>query len=538
MSETKPSISSGRKFSAVWIIPLLALVMGASVVIHSLMTQGPTITLSFATAQGLEAGKTKIKLLNVDVGLVESVAIKPDLSGVSATVKLDQSVRPLLREDTRFWVVRARVGASGVSGLGTILAGAYIEMAPGVGTIDMQEFVGLEAPPLTHAEAPGLRLSLFSQHAGSVSTGDAVLYNGYKVGRVEAMIFDTDQRQAQYDIFVDAPFHELVDTSTRFWDASGISFEASAEGFKVRTASLESIILGGVAFGNHPKLPTGASAENGREFKLYGSYDEILENPYLHGEYYVVLFSQSIAGLLPGAPVNFRGLQVGYVDRLMVKERTIHAELGGGAPIPVLIYLEPARLDAPDSTESVAQFKKAIELGVPQGMRATLENGNLITGKKLISIDYFSGEEPAELGQFEEYTVIPTIKTGIARMETQVRTFLDTLNDLALEETVTKANETLGSLSATLNSANEILGSDAVKALPGELTAALEGLRYTLDGLSSDSVISQRLGASANLLNETLENIKALTRQLSIKPNSIIFPSTPESDPIPEAKSR
>ncbi len=516
-----PQVTRGRRFSAIWILPLVTLVVGISMVVHAFMTEGPTITLEFETAEGLDQGKTKVKLLNVEVGLVEHVTFKEDMSGVVASVKLDPKTRPLLRDDTRFWVVRARVGASGVSGLSTLLGGTYLEMAPGNGAVGKREFIGLEQPPLTPVDAPGLRLTLFSLRAGSVSSGDVVLYRGYKVGRVEAMSFDTDRQEVRYDIFVDAPFHDLVNTSTRFWDASGVKIKASAGGIEIHTGSIDTILLGGVAFDSPAKLPPGDPVESGRKYQLYESYDDILKRPFHHRNYYVVSFQQSMGGLVTGAPVEYRGIQIGQVDRILTKELAAQDLNGAGSPIPVLIYLEPGRLELPDNAESVEHTRKIVERGVEQGLRATLLTGNLLTGKQVISFDYFPDEAPAKLGQFEQYTLIPSIETGVERLEAQVSNFLDKLNALPLEETLVSVNQALNnadktmiSLSSTLDTANNLIDSDESKAM------------------------YQSLGSSVNSLNSTLENLDELIRKLSIRPSSLLFPYEPELDPIPKAGSR
>ncbi|MEH6466737.1 MAG: intermembrane transport protein PqiB [Porticoccus sp.] len=547
MSEMKPSISSGRKFSAVWIVPLVALVIGLSMGIHDFMTRGPTITIDFKTAEGLQGGKTKVRMLNVDIGIVESVALKENMSGVTATVKLGPEARPLLREDSRFWVVRARIGAGGVSGLSTLVGGTYIEMASGTGSVGQRKFVGLEEPPQTPLDAPGMRLTLFSKRAGSLSVGESVVYRGYSVGRIEAMKFDEERRQVRYDIFVDAPFHKLINSNTRFWNASGISLKVSTEGVEVDIGSMDTLLLGGVAFDAPPGLMPGRSVENGREYPLYESYADILKNPYTYGVYYVVSFSQSVRGLEPGAPVEYRGIRIGRVERLLLKELTRHGfeqeSKNAGRAIPVLIYLEPGRMELPDNQESVAALKQAIETGVPQGLRATLTTGNLLTGKQLVSVDYYPEEEPAELGAFEQYVVIPTIETGVGRLENQVTSFLDRLNALPLEETVTELNKVLGtadnslsSLTETLDSVNSIIESDDFRRLSSELVATLGELRSVLTGIAPDSEMYQGLGASVNSLNGTLENLDALIRKLSDKPSALIFPSSPEMDPIPEAR--
>jgi len=299
------------------------------------------------------------------------------------------------------------------------------------------------------------------------------------------------------------------------------------------------VLLGGVAFGSPPGVSAGGPVESGKEFKLYGSYDDILTNPYRHGLYYVVMFKQSLRGLTPGAPVEYRGIQIGRVERLLMKELAADGLKGGGASIPVLIYIEPGRFELPDTQESVDQFKRVVEKGVTHdGMRATLETGNLLTGKQLISIDYFPDKGAAELEQFDQYAVIPTVETGVARLQEQVSAFLDKLNALPLEETVAAANNVLDNADKTLASINRLLESDGTQALPEELAATLTELRDVLAGFSQDSKVQQGLGASVNTLSATLQNLEVLIRQLSIKPNSIIFPVSPESDPVPEAPSR
>lgn len=536
MNEMKPSINSGRKFSAVWIIPLLALVIGISMAVHNVMTQGPTITLDFETAESLQPGKTKIRMLSVEIGLVENVVLKEDMSGVTATVKLDPKSRPLLREDTRFWVVRPRIGGGGVSGLSTILAGSYIEMDPGAGAVGQREFVGLEEPPQTPLDAPGVRLTLYSSEVGSLGVGESVVYRGFNVGRIETMEFDREKAQVRYDIFIDDPFHQLVNGNTRFWNTSGISLNASAEGFEVRMGSVDTLFLGGVEFANPPGALSGSPVEHGQEYRLYETYEDSLEDPYTFGAYYVVSFYQSIRGLKPGAPVEYRGIPVGRVERVLTKELTalnfadsLGQDQVSGRAIPVLIYLEPAMLELPDSQEATDTLVKGIELGVSSGLRATLSVGNFLTGSQLVNIDYFSDEEPAELGTFEQYVTIPTIETGVGRLESQIRNFMDRLNALPLEETVAGANKVLGNV-------NGLLESDETKELSSELVATLAELRHTMSGLSPDSKMYQGLGASVNSLNRTLENLDALMRKLSDKPSALIFPTSPEMDPIPEAR--
>ncbi|MEP5764659.1 MAG: intermembrane transport protein PqiB [Halieaceae bacterium] len=539
MTTAQPEIRKGKSFNAIWVIPILAVVLGVWMVAHTWMTEGPEIMISFDTAEGLTAGKTKVKYRNVEMGVVQEVILSDDFQGVLAKVKMERQALPLLRDDTRFWVVTAQIGVGNISGLDTLLSGAYIRMGPGEGKIGTRRYDALERPPQTAAGAPGLRLRLEGDRAGSVSTGDSVVYRGYKVGRIENMEFDADRRRAMYTVFIDAPYDELVDSSVRFYNISGISLNASAEGLQVSTGSMDTVLLGGVTFATPPGMPAGEPVENNTEFKLYGSLEEAETNPFSFGSYYVVRFSQSIKGLLPGAPVEYRGIPIGRVERLMYKDMILQnraafeageEDLGGDAePIPVLLYIEPARLGLPDNAESVAMLSQTVSAGVPAGMRATIETGNLLTGAKYIGIDRFEVDETVEMGEWGGYPEIPTIGGGFDQVLVKVNELLDKFNRLPLDQTVGNANEALAELDKTLAGLRKIVNNKDTQALPGEL-------RATLDGLSPDSPLYQNLNSTLQQLNRTLGNVESLTRTLSGQPNAAIMPSKLPPDPIPEAK--
>jgi len=259
MPETRAEVKERRRVSAVWLIPLVSLVLGIWLVVYTWRNQGPEIEIVFQTAIGIEAGKTKIKARSVEVGVVERVVLGDDFESVIVTTRLERTALPLLREDTQFWVVRARVGTAGVSGLGTLLSGGYIELEPGSGAEGRRRFIGLEDPPVTPAGAAGLRLSLTSDQARSVRTGTPILYRGYSVGRVESSDFEMEERQMHYRAFIEAPYDDLVNTSSRFWNVSGISFSATAGGIELSTSSLEALVRGGITFGVPPGIEPGSA---------------------------------------------------------------------------------------------------------------------------------------------------------------------------------------------------------------------------------------------------------------------------------------
>jgi paraquat-inducible protein B len=459
---------------------------------------------------------------------------------------MDFQSRPLLKSDTRFWVVTARVGLGNITGLDTLLSGAYIQMAPGAaGAAGARSFTALPQPPLTPADAPGIRLHLLSDRAASVGTGDAVLYKGYQVGRVESAEFHPAREKMRDQLFVDAPFHELVDSSVRFWNSSGISLSAGADGLKLRTGSLDTVLLGGVAFGRPPDIPPGGPVDAEAEFLLYESYEATLENPYVYGMHFVARFSQSLKGLLPGAPVEYRGIPVGRVERILINELikiNIDKEQRGeevtvrGEAIPVLLYVEPGKLGLADEQASVEVLADSIVSGVRHGLRATLETGNFLSGAKYVGIDYFPDVEAGEqVGNWEGYTEIPTIGGGIEQMIVKINAILDQVNSAPLTETIANANAAIVELEKALAGLQVILNDESTARLPASLNATLETLQATLDGMSPNSELYQNLNASMRQLNRALDNVESLTRTLSSQPNAVIMPARLPADPQPQA---
>jgi paraquat-inducible protein B len=282
MAEAHATIDRKQGINPIWFVPIVALVIGIGMVIYTLQSQGPEITITLSTAEGIEAGKTKIKLREVDIGLVDSVVLGDDRESVVVTCSLDKSAEDLLREDTQLWVVRPRIGAGGVSGLGTLLSGGYIQLAPGEGAAGTRNFVGLEEPPVTPTGTPGAKIILTAERAGAVGPGDPVLFRGYTIGRVETETFDAEKKLMNYSVFIDAPYNELLTTTHRFWDVSGITVEAGADGIRASSVALETLLIGGVEVGLPEGISPGAPARSGEVFKLYDDFLTVNRRPYRH----------------------------------------------------------------------------------------------------------------------------------------------------------------------------------------------------------------------------------------------------------------
>jgi paraquat-inducible protein B len=530
MTEAHATVDRKRSINPIWFVPIIALAIGVWMLIYTIQSQGPEITIVFSTAKGIEAGKTKIKLRNVDVGMVDSAVLGDDLDSVVVTASLEKAAKDLLREGTQFWVVRPRMGKGGVSGLSTLLSGGYIQLAPGQGARGVREFVGLEEPPVTPAGTPGITVMLTAEKAGSVNAGDPLLFKGYQVGRVESESFDIEKKLMTYRVFIEAPYDQLLTTTHRFWDVSGISVKAGADGIQADSVALETLLIGGVEVGRPIGIEPGALAEEGDVYKLYDNYESVNQRPYRHAIEYVVRFSQSVRGLRPGAPVEFRGLPLGQVERVMLSEMSRSIAVGG-QPIPVLLRLEPGRFVLSDSADGVETMKDTIEGSVKAGLRATLSTGNLLTGSLYVSMDFFPNADPEELGSYAGRATIPTISSGLEGIQQKLTIFLDKLNNLPLEGTVAEANNTLASI-------DRLIAGEGMQSLPASLDETLHELRETLASMSADSELQARLLPTITELERTLGSLRQVLETLEEQPNALIFNRSHREDPRPPAGSQ
>lgn len=546
MSSKHAIISQKRRFSMVWIIPIVAVLLGGWMVLHNYTTRGPVITIQFANADGLIADKTHIKALSVDIGIVQRVEINPNFDGVLVTAQVKKEISPLLRADSQFWVVRPRFGATGISGLNTLLSGAYIELSPGNSSEMSKEFIGLENIPPTPANTPGVRLTLVSDKNTSLNVGEPVLYRGFNVGRVERTVFDIENRQIRSDIFIDAPYNDLITRTSRFWNASGIAVDMDTEGVRITSESMETLLIGGVSFA----LPNGTSAgeavKNGDTFTLYPNQQSINVNHFHYSSDYVLLFNSSVRGLASGAPVTFRGLDIGHVVDISFDYAPNNLlEFGNNAPVPVLIRLTPASLTGEDSETMLKKLQQRIDQGIDSGLRASLKTGNLLTGSLYVSLDFVENAKPAGKKTIAGHTLIPTVSDSFDQIQTKVSTLLDKFNALTLKQTVDDAGLALREVSSAANRAESalahldtLLASNETQNLPANLNTTLMELRNKLSSLIGDysagSPVYQQLDQNLDQLQQTLYSIEQLSNQVDTQPNRLIFSKPKAADLSPE----
>ncbi|WP_075184868.1 intermembrane transport protein PqiB [Teredinibacter haidensis] len=513
--------------SPVWIVPAVALLIALWLAVQAQMEKGTTIEITFDDATDIIAGQTQLKLNEVKVGLVQSVKLSRDLKHVRVTAELDRDVAPHLSENSRFWMVTPRISAAGVSNLGTLISGVYIVMDPGAKGGYQTEFVGLNEPPAFESDEAGSQYVLQAEELGSLDIGSPVYFRQIRVGEVTGYKLSGSMDYVDIHFFIRAPYNEIVQTRSRFWNVSGFGVSINADGMKARMESLASLVSGGVAFDNAAGFENIQLAESGHRFHLYSDRESVLEGRFSIKYYYRLKFSGTVRGLTVGAPVEFRGIKIGEV---------VDVELDSaenvGESLHVFIAMEPERLQSGGSP-SREDVDNRMERMVEQGLRAQMKTASIITGSKFIDLAFVDEEEPVAFIRAENYSEIPTVRDTIDQVGEQASDVLakisqipfdkighelvgslESLNSLltTLEErnTATKLDNTISNLEETMATANGALQ---------QMTVAMISIDQAI---APDSELKYELTEMAKSLSDAARSLELFINELNRHPNALI----------------
>ena len=539
--------------SIVWLIPILTALIGVWLIVHTLADKGPLVTITFRTAEGIEVGKTRIKYKSLDIGLVEGVRFSSDFSRVEVRARLGKEAGHFLRRDTRFWVVRPTLSARGISGLGTLLSGSYIEIEPGQGA-PQALFVGLESPPVVNADEAGKQITLMARKLGSIDRGSLIHFQGIVAGEVLGYEMANDYRSVLIHAFVKPPFDRMVRSNTRFWSASGLDLSVGPDGMRVKTESLQALLFGGIAFDTPDGQETGPDDIAGLVFTLHDDQKSILEQGFTEKVRFVMFFEDSVRGLTVGAPVEFKGIKVGSVIgvRLEYEERT------GAFRIPVVVELEPERiLDRGERMKKAP--RDAFQSLVKRGLRARLQTGSLLTGQLFIDLDMQPKAPIRLVGAGRTELELPTVMGNLEQMTTQMKSIVDKLDKVdivaigselqsTLKGTAAIANspnldKTIADLAASLSSLRGILRKvdDRAEPITANLEQALAAARDALEKskatmaavegvLSPESPMHDNAARLAQELSSTAKSLRSLVEMLERSPQSLLFGRKPTGE--------
>ena len=529
-------------------VPIIALLIGGWMLYDNFKSKGPVARVGFETADGIAANKTDVRCRSVKVGIVKSVKLTDDMNSVVVSLELDPDSSRLLRSGTHFWVVRPRVSTTDISGLGTLLTGAYIELDPGPETgKEVNDFKGLETPPATNRNIPGRRLTLTAEEAGSLAAGSPIYYRGLEVGRIESRKLDADGKTVTYDAFIREEYSMLVKENTRFWNTSGIDISAGADGFKVRTPSLQAMVAGGATFGVPEGLIPGKPAMDGMTYTLFSDEDAATGSAFNPTMKFLLLFDQTVRGLSRSAPVEFRGIVIGRVADISLNYMKDPAD----SRIPVVIEIDPSLLRRESAEKILTPDSDFLKLLVKQGLRASLKPGSLLTGALFVDLDYYKDASPAELAKVGDLTTLPTVSSGLVELQAKVTAMLDRIQSLPLEamvqkysavadqatSTIAEAGPVLAEIKETAAAARKTLDNPEFKKLPADLRGTLVQLDKSVSSMGPDGAIQGDLLRTLEELRSALRTLNSVATTVDEKPNSLLFGRDSSGNPVPKAPS-
>ncbi|QJD91613.1 MCE family protein [Duganella dendranthematis] len=511
----KPS----RMPSLVWLIPLLAAIIGVMLVVRMVIDQGPTVTVSFRSADGLEPGKTKVKYKDVDIGLVKTIKLDGDLSKVLVTIDMTKEAKRFTASDTRFWVVKPRIGASGVTGLNTLLSGSYIGVDAGKSEETTHEFTGLEKPPQVTRDEKGTSFVLHGESLGSIDVGSPIFYRRIQVGQVTGFDLDEKGRGVKMSVFIAAPYDQYVGKNSRWWHASGVDVRLDSSGFKVNTQSLAALLVGGIAFESVNGQKPSAAAPGGSEFLLAADQASALREPDGVAVTTVLYFDQSLRGLSAGASVDFRGIVLGEVRSVGVEFDPVKKSFR----MPVTVDMYPARLgrsfaQTVGTNEDRSAGTQVLERMVARGLRGQLRTGNLLTGQLYVALDFFPNAAPAKIDTTQEVVELPTVPNSLDELQTQVSSIARKLDKVPFEEIGKNLRDTLKSADVLMKR----LDAQVVPELKDTLAAARKTFHQADELLQKDSPAQSDLREALQQVTQTMQSLDALADYLERHPEALI----------------
>jgi paraquat-inducible protein B len=515
---------------AIWIIPLLAIGVVGWLVTSEWLQRGPTITLHFGSGEGIEAGKTRIKYRNVDVGEVSSVRLSSDRKGVLVSAEMSRDAAPLLVEDTRFWVVRPRVSGSEISGLATLLSGSFIGMDAGQSGTARRDFVGLDQQPVVSADEPGREFVLQGGSLGSLDIGSSVFFHGMRVGQVLSTDLRPDGRGVQLRAFIRAPYDRFVTGNTRFWHASGLDVTVDSNGLRLRTESIVSVLVGGVAFETPPGANDQEPAAADTVFRLFDSQTQAVHRSPSQMVEHVATFTDSVRGLGVGAQVEFKGFAIGEVAAIDIAFDTQRRRFV--FPVRLAIYKDiEASIRNPQTATGEQPRRFEIERllsreSFERGLRAQLRTGNLLTGQRYVAIDFFPEHRDDELtAAVEAGREIPTVPDAFGEIQASISRIVKKLENVPLEELAGDVRRTLSTVDSAVKSIERAMSGLDRELIPSAtktLDEARAAARDVRSLVAQDAPATQELRGALRDLSRAADAIRQLADTLERQPEALL----------------
>jgi paraquat-inducible protein B len=522
-----PDAPRRMRLPLVWILPALVILAAAFVAITQKLAQGTSIEITFHSADDLEPNKTKVRYKAVEIGEVSEIHVSKDRKEVVVEAKIHRNVSDYLVADTRFWVVRPRVTGSDISGLGTLVSGAYIGVDVGHSSVPRRNFAGLEVPPVVTAGLPGREFILRADNIGSLTIGSTVFYRHIAAGQVVAYSLDPGGATVTIKVFIDSPFDAYVTRSTHFWQASGIDMSIDSEGVKLHTESLASILQGGVAFQNVGGDASMAEAPSDSPYNLFSDRERALREPNTVVQTFVMYFKGSLRGLSPGAPVDLRGINIGEVKNLSVE----YDRYAGVLRFPVEVDIFPQRIRGrspqhplgPDDTTDGS--RALIDSMVAHGMRAEIKTGNLLTGQKYVAVDVQTDVAREHVNWDERPPIFPTATGALDEIQDSIGSIAKKLDKVPFDQISSRLLTTMASLDQALKSTDHLMrqvDDSIAPQVAATLKEAQGAMKNAKEVLAQGAPLQSDLSSTLLQLSRAAKSVSALADYLERHPESLI----------------
>jgi paraquat-inducible protein B len=516
------------RISIIWIIPLLAAMVAIGIAIQRVRSEGPTITIVFKGAEGIEAGKTFIRYKDVRIGLVSAVELSEDYSRVLVKAKIAKHAAGLMVADANFWVVEPRISLSGVSGLSTLLSGNYIGFQAGASSESQSSFVALDEPPII-TDQPGRQYVLKTPTLGSLGVGTPIYYRRLNVGQVTGYALTPDGKSVDVTVFVHAPYDKYVTTNTRFWMVSGVNVTLDADGVRVRTESLAALLAGGVAF-DLPEFAThGEPAPSNTEFALYRYRGIAMKEPDPVERRYVLHFNESVRGLSTGAPVTLYGLPVGEVTDVGLD---LDAKTLVFRPRVAITFVPDRLIEQLPPGERMrsgvmmtemspeARLRMLRRIVDEHGLRAQLRTGSLLTGELYVAFEYFPDAPKVKVDWTRDPLELPVVPGSLASIEAKLGSILTKIDKLPLDAIGNDVRSALATLDKTLKDANAFVTRVDTELVP-EGAKTLDELRRAIADAgrvikNADATLFSKDSPAPQDLRDMLQEITRAARSVRV----------------------
>ncbi|MDY8108821.1 MlaD family protein [Fulvimarina sp. 2208YS6-2-32] len=509
-----PKIETKKRFSLVWLMPVLAVAVAAWVVWSSYSDQGPLITVTFPTASGISAGSTEVRIRDLRVGLVEDVGFSDRMANVEARIRIDKDLARYVDEGAEFWLVEPQVTARGVTGIGTLLSGVYIAANwDGEEGPPQDEFTALQTPPLVSFGEEGTRLILRTKAGGQLAAGAPILASGIEVGRIGQPVLATAGSTVTMEAFVSRPYDRRLTTNTRFWDASGLSVNVGAQGLALKVNSLAALIEGGVNLGT--PVTGGDPVADGHVYEVFSTEEAARADAFEAGSAPDILVSAmldgDVSGLGLGTSVRFRGVKVGEVENVV----GVAPDGEGDGPVRLRVDMSiaPTRIGLPAATTPTT-LREALDRRVANGLRVRVASEGLFGQTVVLELATLPDAPEAEIAADDGgRLLIPTVAPAVSDGKGGVDSLVARVSNLPIEALMTAATDALSGVSRLTGQAESVLAADGVERIPATLDETLAEVRSLVADIRGGGAI-ENLNKTLSSADTTLQSVSEAAQSL------------------------